>query len=263
MFKSLKALFIILFLPITFVASRANAQELKTFKYGKVDLEEFKTTVTGPDSAAAAIKLFDTGKGHFEISRLNGQFVYAFTRHVRYKVVNKTAYDLADFNVNLYNSTTSMSKEDLVVIKAATYNLVDGKVEVSKMTSDAKFTNRIDKSHIVKKFTLPNVKEGSIIEYTYTTVSDFIFALDDWYFQGKYPTKYTSFSFTLPQYYIYKISTYGFVDVKTKKPVSTQQVFTIPATSKSTSEFLTANVNRTDYYAEDVPAIKMKASLLP
>lgn len=256
MSKILSALLVILFLPFLQVNAQTKSNELKTFRFGKVDPEEFKTTVKGPDSAAAAIKLFDVGKGYFEISRKNGQFVYAFTRHVRFKVVNKTAYDLADFNVYLYNSSTGTSKEDLLLVKAATYNLVDGKVEVSKMTSDAKFTNRIDKTHIVKKFTLPNVKEGSIIEYTYSTVSDFIFALDDWYFQSKYPTKYNAFTLTLPQYYIYKISTYGYVDVKTMKPEVTQQTFTIPASDGEPAEFLSATVTRTNYYSEDVPAIK-------
>jgi hypothetical protein len=256
MLRKLSALLIILMLPFIEVNAQSSSNELKTFKFGKVDPEEFQTTVKGPDSSAAAIKLFDVGKGHFEISRKSGEFVYAFTRHVRFKVVNKNAYDLADFNVNLYNSSTGMDKEDLVMIKAATYNLVDGKVEVSKMTSDAKFTNRVDKNHILKKFTLPNVKEGSIIEYTYSTVSDFIFVLDDWYFQSRYPTKYNAFTLTLPEYYIYKISAYGYVDVKTMKPEVTQQSFTIPASPGSNPEYLMANVTRTNYYAENVPAIK-------
>lgn len=256
MLKKLPALLIVLFFLFLQVNAQTNSNETRNFKFGKVDPEEFKTTVKGPDSAAAAIKLFDVGKGHFEISRKSGQFVYAFTRHVRFKVVNKNAYDLADFKVNLYNSSSGMDKEDLVLIKAATYNLVDGKVEVSKMTSDAKFTNRIDKNHIEKKFTLPNVKEGSIIEYTYSTLSDFIFVLDDWYFQSRYPTKYNSFTLTLPQYYIYKISAYGYVDVKAMKPEVTQQTFTIPASPGSSAEYLMANVTRTNYYAENVPAIK-------
>ena len=247
---------IVLFFLFTQVFAQTNTNEARNYKFGKVDPEEFKTTVKGPDSAAAAIKLFDVGKGHFEISRKNGQFVYAFTRHVRYKVVNKNAYELADFSIPLYNSSSSMDKEDLVLLKAATYNMVDGKMEVSKMTSDAKFTNRIDKNHIVKKFTLPNVKEGSIIEYTYSTMSDFIFVLDDWYFQGNYPTKYNSFTLTVPQYYIYKISAYGYVDVKTLKPEVTQQSLTIPAGDGGSTDYMMANVTRTTYYAEDVPAIK-------
>lgn len=256
MYNIFKGILICLFFSVASTYAQSGAQELKSFKFGKVELEEFKTTVKGPDSAAAAIKLFDIGRGHFEISRRNGQFVYAFTRHVRYKVVNKNAYDLANLDVNLYNSSVTGAKEELQTIKAATYNLVDGKIEVSKMTSDAKFTNRVDRNRVVKKYTLPNVKEGSIIEYTYSTQSDFIFALDDWYFQGRYPSKYSALSFTTPDYLKYKVSSYGFLDIYPLKPLRTLQSFNIPATSESTAGVLSVNVTRTDYYISDVPAIK-------
>ncbi len=259
MYNAFKGVLILLVLPFVSTYAQSDAQELKTFKFGKVDVEEFNTTVKGPDSAAAAIKLFDVGKGQFEISRRNGQFVYVFTRHVRYKVVNKSAYDLADIDINLYNSSSSGSREDLLSIKAATYNLVNGKVEVSKMTSDAKFTNRVDKNHVLRKFTLPNVKEGSIIEYTYNTQSDFIFALDDWYFQGHYPSKYTGLSFSVPEYFKYKVSTYGYLDLHSPKPMSVNQAFNIPATSESRAEILNVNVTRSIYYATDVPAIKTES----
>ena len=256
MCKTLKGVLIFLLFPVLGIYAQSDSQQIRTFKFGKVDLEEFKTTVIGPDSATAAIKLFDVGSGRFEISRRNGQFVYAFTRHVRYKVVNKNAYDLADFDVNLYNSAGSSAREELLTIKAATYNLVDGKIEVSKMTGDAKFTNRVDKNHVVKKFTLPNVKEGSIIEYTYNTQSDFIFALDDWYFQGKYPTKYTALTFTTPEYLKYKVSTFGYLDVIQLRPEVNLQAFNIPATSESNAGILNVNVTRQSYHAMDVPAIK-------
>jgi hypothetical protein len=256
MCKTLKGVLIFLLFPVLGIYAQSDSQQIRTFKFGKVDLEEFKTTVIGPDSATAAIKLFDVGSGRFEISRRNGQFVYAFTRHVRYKVVNKNAYDLADFDVNLYNSAGSSAREELLTIKAATYNLVDGKIEVSKMTGEAKFTNRVDKNHVVKKFTLPNVKEGSIIEYTYNTQSDFIFALDDWYFQGKYPTKYTALTFTTPEYLKYKVSTFGYLDVIQLRPEVNLQAFNIPATSESNAGILNVNVTRQSYHAMDVPAIK-------
>ncbi len=39
----------------------------------------------------------------------------------------------------------------------------------------------------LKKFTFPNVKEGSIIEFEYTKMSDFLQNLEPWEFQGAYP----------------------------------------------------------------------------
>lgn len=248
-------LLVILALSLKIVAQPANPK-IKTFKYGNVTPEDFNTKITGPDSAAAAIKLFDVGRGSFEISPKSGQFVYVFQRHVRYKVVNKKGYGLADVEIGLYNNSGNTYLEKLQTVRGATYNLVDGKIIISKMNSDAKFSNRIDKNHIAQKFTLPNIKEGSIIEYTYNTVSDFIYTLDDWYFQGSYPTKYSSYTLTIPQYLKYKISAGGYIDIVQLKDQEVQESYHISATNTSNSGNVTAAAVRTAYYAEDIPAIK-------
>jgi hypothetical protein len=256
MYNKFKLLILGVFFTIVNVSAQSKSNPTNTSKFGKVGLEEFDTRLKGVDSAAAAIKLFDIGKGTFEISTKNGQFVYNFTRHVRYKVVNKNGYDLADLEIGLYNSSNNSSEETLQSVRAATYNLVGGKVEVSKMTGDAKFSNRVDQNHIVKKFTLPNVKEGSIIEYTYNTISDFTFALDDWYFQGSYPCKYSEFTMTLPQYYLYKISASGYIQINQSKPEQINQVYYIPGSVTSQTQPVNAIATRTVFYAEDIPAIK-------
>ena len=232
----------LLFFSLNEVSAQNADVPKRTFKFGKIDLSEFQTKVKGPDSAADAIKLFDVGNGSFDVSPVTQQYVYNFTRHVRFKVVNKPAYDLANFQVILYNSSTGTGKESIVSVHGSTYNLVDGKIEVSKMTSDAKFSSRLDKNHLEKKFTLPNVKEGSIIEYTYTTSSDFTFALDDWYFQGRYPAKYSALTITIPEYYIYKPLMSGYLAIKQTKPEIVNQSST--------------QLTKTCYYVEDVPAIK-------
>jgi hypothetical protein len=251
MIKNLTLLTCILFLSVIKVSGQNKDNPIRTFKFGKVDVAEFDAKIKGVDSAADAIKLFDVGKGTFEISPTSHQFVYTFTRHVRFKVVNKNAQDLANFEISLYNSAVGSGKEDLTSVRAATYNLVDGKIVVSKMTGDAKFSSRLDKNHIEKKFTLPNVKEGSIIEYSYTTVSDFLFALDDWYFQGSYPTKYSAFTIIIPEYYMYKPFINGYLEIQQTRAEIISQMYSL-----SPAEQTAVQVTKTSYYVEDVPAIK-------
>jgi hypothetical protein len=256
MIKKIAFLNLLLFFLVIKVSAHHAEVPNHSYKFGKVDPIEFETKVKGVDSAADAIKLFDVGKGSFDISATTKQFVYNFTRHVRFKVVNKKAYDLANFQITLYNSSTGSGKEVLTTVHGATYNLVNGKVEVSKMTGEAKFTSRQDKNNIEKKFTLPNVKEGSIVEYTYTTASDFTFALDTWYFQGSYPSLYSSFTLTLPQYYFYKPFINGYQQIKQTEPEVLTQVYTIPGSLETNVETINAQATRTNYYAENVPAIK-------
>lgn len=244
---------------ILFTAGSVFAQKTKPvlpdFKYGKVDLKEFETKVSGQDSAADAVSLFDIGKGWFEVSKSNSGLVYVFERHVRYKIINKNGYDLADMEIQLYHNSDG-DQEKLEFIHGATYNLVNNKIEISKIGSDAKFSNRLDKNYIMKKFTLPNVKEGSIIEFNYRTISDFTFKLDDWYFQGSYPCKYSSFTLTIPEYFRYKINAGGYVPILQVAPQDINQSFYISSTNTSQAGTVNARAVKTQYYAEDIPAIK-------
>jgi len=124
------------------------------------------------------------------------------------------------------------------------------------MASDAKFSSRFDKNYIIKKFTLPNVKEGSIIEFSYKTFSAFIFSLDEWYFQGNYPCKYSSFTLKLPEYYQYKRAVGGYINLFQSTPKLYTQSFYFAATNSSKAETVNANATETQYYAVDIPAIK-------
>lgn len=252
----------LVFLLVCFTASTVLAQKTKSvlpvYKYGKIDLKEFDIKPSGQDSAAAAICIFDIGKGSFELSSANGGFVYVFETHCRYKIINKNGYDLADMEIALYHNSNG-SQEKLDFINGATYNLVNNKIEVSKIGSDAKFSNQLDKNYTIKKFTFPNVKEGSIIEYSYKTTSDFIFKLDDWYFQGSYPRKYSSFTLTIPEYYRYKINAGGYVPILQATPEDVNQNIYIPSTNTSQAGSVNARAVKTQYYAENIPAIKTES----
>jgi len=256
MIKKLNLVLIaLLFLKIE-VSAQKIQEKLQTFKYGKVNPEEFETKAHGADSAAAAVKLFEVGNAHFEVGP-SGTFVYVLERHVRYKIINKQAYNLADVEVRLYRDGQG-SEEKIDFINGATYNLKDGKIETSKMNNDAKFTSRLDDKHIVKKFTLPNIKEGSIIEYRYRTKSDFTFKLDDWYFQDRYPTCYSSFSIVVPDYYIYKINAGGYVSINQLKPINSTSNYSIP-NGTSRTENVSITTVESQYYVENVPAIKSES----
>lgn len=196
---------------LVLTGSLSYAQKAETkknvYKYGKIDPKEFETKVTGPDSAAAAVALFDIGKGYFEYG--NHGVAFVFECHTRFKIINKNGYDRANFEMQLYQhqgvGTTLLSME------GATYNMENGQVVTSKIGKEAKFSEKQDKYFTKKKFTLPNVKEGSIIEYKYKIKSDYIFQLRPWYFQRDIPTLFSEYSLTVPEFYRYRLSPSGFV----------------------------------------------------
>ena len=190
--------------------ARQKADKIVPIKYGIVALEQFDLKPSGGDSAAAAIAIFDIGKGYFESTPYKNSYVVE--RHTRYKIINKQGYDYANLEIQMYKanggSGTTVSGMD-----GATYNLENGKIVVSKITKDAKFTEKQDKNYTIKKFALPNIKEGCIVEFKYTIKTDFIFRLRPWYFQRTIPTLYSSYTLSIPKYYNYKVNAKGYVRI--------------------------------------------------
>ncbi|MES2827537.1 MAG: DUF3857 domain-containing protein [Bacteroidota bacterium] len=184
----------------------------KEFNFGKIDPEEFKIKPSGVDSAAAAVAIFDIGIGFFDLGPSGMK--YNIQRHTRYKIINKNGYDYANLEIQLYKSSNGGS--NLTNVEACTYNIENGKVIASKIGKDAKFTEKQDKNYSVKKFVLPNVKEGSIIEFKYTMSTDFVFNLRPWYFQRSIPTLHSAYVVSIPEYYNYKINQYGLIHLTSK-----------------------------------------------
>lgn len=245
------ALVLCLFLLASFsYAQLTVVNKPKTFKYGKIELSEFDTKGSGADSAAAAVTLFDVGKGYFDVSPKTGDFVYVFERHIRYKIIGKAGYDYANLELSFYRRNSDETKLDYM--DAATYNLEDGKIVISKLNKDAKFSEKQDKNYTVKKFALPNVKEGSIVEYKYKMTSDFIFTLKPWYFQREIPTLYSEYEITIPEYYKYKPRTGGYVFLNPKQEM-------INKTFILGQQSLTAACSKQVYRAENVPALKKES----
>lgn len=231
-----KALLLVLGISMSYLISYGQKKE---FKFGKISPEEFQIKSTGEDSSAAAIKIFDVGNCYFQFGA-NG-FVYVFERHFRYKILNKSGYDYANYKIGLYKSSGG-GKEDLMSMDAATYNMVDGKMVISKMGKDAKFSEEFNKQFTYKKFALPNVKEGSIIEFKYTIKSDFIFNLRGWNFQSDVPTLYTEYNVTIPEYFSYKRNFNGVISVNQTKHEETNVNFSGESASATYDQYSLSNV---------------------
>jgi hypothetical protein len=242
----IKALLLLLGISVSHLIGYAQKKE---FKFGKITPEEFQIKASGKDSAAAAIKIFDVGNCYFEISPSRGGFVYVYERHIRYKVLNKNGYDLANYKIGLYKGDGG-AKEDLYNMDAATYNMVEGKMVTSKINRDAKFTEEFNKKYTYKKFALPNVKEGSILEFKYTIKSDFIFNLRGWSFQSDIPTVYTEYNVKIPEYLRYKTNFSGYISVNRTKHENVNATYVSGLNSTATYD---------QYVLENVPALKDEA----
>jgi hypothetical protein len=179
-------------------AFMSAAQEIPTFKFGKITPEDLQKKVYAVDSNASAVVLADIGSTQIE-GNSKGWFSAVYKYYKRVHVLNKNGYYQADIEIPIYSS--GGMEVELENLKAVTYNLENGKIIESKLEKGNVFKEKIDKNNSIKKFTMPNVKEGSIIEIEYRITSDFLQVLRPWKFQGAAPRLWSEFRFSVPQFF--------------------------------------------------------------
>lgn len=101
---------------------------------------------------------------------------------------------------------TDESVEDL---KATAFNMENGKVVKSKLKNSDVVKEQIDEQNWQVKFTVPNVKEGTVIEYEYTLHSQLFWRLHDWFAQCEIPVAYACLDMEIPNYLIFNIEEHG------------------------------------------------------
>ncbi|MEP6750396.1 MAG: DUF3858 domain-containing protein [Bacteroidota bacterium] len=197
--KLISGLWVLLFL---FLSTFLFAQGKSSLKAGKVSAQDFDLPASAViDSSTDAVILSDAGVTEF-VGNKKGWFSYVFRRRTRIKILNKKAFDLATVKVTLY--TNDQDQEILSDLSASTYNLENGQLTETKLLKSDLFTVRPGKNHIEQKFTMPAVKEGSIIEYAYTINSNFTFNIPAWEFQNiHYPCLWSEYQVTIPSVLVY------------------------------------------------------------
>lgn len=245
---------LLVFILMTFF-TKGMAQ--KKYELGKVTIEELNEKAHPRDSSAAAAILFRKGKTSFTYEE-SGFFIVTEV-DTKIKIYKKTALKYADFSVDLYIG--GQTKEVVTFSKAVTYNLVGGKIEKSKLKSEGQFEEKINKFSARKKITMPNVKEGSIIEYSYELKTPYIGNFPDWQFQTSIPVDYSEYRTLIPEYYVYNVRTKG-----TIVPAKTEEVGKRSATVFDRGNILTGINNsltqtyefdekRTTYKLDNIPAL--------
>ena len=228
----------------------------KDIKFGKVTAADFNITSPVIDSNVNAVVLSDIGISKIE-GNSKGWFSLIYNRVRRVKILNKKAFDAADVSIPLYTAADGR-EEKLSDCKAITYNLENGEVKQTRLESSGIFKEKKGKRWVLRKFTFPNVKEGSILEYTYTIESDFLFNLQPWDFQGDYPRVFTEYTVRIPEFFVYVFLSQGYFPLKTEKKQRFQTYSVTDASGTGATEHysLSGYENETKWTAENVPALK-------
>ncbi|TWO33380.1 DUF3857 domain-containing protein [Seonamhaeicola sediminis] len=195
---------------IVFVLCITNLMFSQDYKFGKVSKEELKETVCSIDSTANAAFLYKFRRTYYEYIKDEG-FVLKTDIHERIKFYNQEGFDYATKQVRLYNG--SGGEEKISNLKAYTYNIEKGKVVSEKLSKDDIFKSEANKYSNSVKFTMPNIKPGSVIEFKYQINSPYWSNVDEFIFQHDIPIKKLEAEFDVPEYYNFKVNTKGFLSV--------------------------------------------------
>ncbi len=240
------------------IQSQLYAQVNSPAKFGHITPQDFDLSKLTTDTTQGAVILADIGYTTFEGNN-KGWFNLVYKHQRRVKIINKNGLDLADVEIALYKEKEDA--ENLENVKAVTYNLEEGKVVETKLNSAAVFTDKYDPTHIYKKFSLPLAKAGSIIEYSYTINSPFLFNLQPWRFQGQYPRLWSEYKVDMPEIFHYVVlsQSYQSFFLKTDSSGTASYNVLIPGDATGQNDArATVNCGITQYkwVMKDVPSFR-------
>jgi len=250
---------------LLFSTVAAQAQN-EPIKFGKPDPTDFTAAAFAGDSSAAAVVLCDYGITRFQLK--GNSFQLVTDRVTRIKILKKAGYDVATVEVPLYHRGTD--EEKLSSLRGMTYNLENGQVVKTKLDGSKTFTEEQTANVRIRKFTLPDVREGTVIEYAYTVTSDFLFNFQDWTFQREIPVRWSEYRAAIPEYFDYKMLLQGYhaLAVRTRTDGSGQYLLhqdsrlvagTVGAGGghvDAVNENITARVTNYTWAMKDIPAFR-------
>jgi hypothetical protein len=183
--------------------------------YRDLDTKEY-----APDTTAVAVVLNEFGYARFD----NGNdYNLLVDYHVKIKILKKEGLRYGDFEIPLFKR--GLSVEFARDIKATSYRYVNGSMVASELDQKTIITENTNKHVNVKKVAIPNVTVGSVIEYSYTIETPFIFNFRTWEFQSDIPKIYSEYWADIPVNYVYNISLRGFLKLDKNESKAIRECF--------------------------------------
>ncbi len=172
-----------LIIPFALVLNITLFAQKRFDEWGEVSPEDKAMTVYPADTSAAAVILHDIGSTQIDD---DGQRWFVNHRHVRrIKIFKLASFDQSQLNIYI---RAGRDGEILDKIKVQ-HILPDGTIQ--RVKSDNLRLEKVSKYYKQMKIFVPQLQDGSIIEYQYELESEYLFALYDWYFHQQLPVRWS------------------------------------------------------------------------
>lgn len=180
----------------------------------------------------------------------SGRILVVTKTKARIKILRENGKDEATRTLTLYNNPKRPSSDNQQIsgISANAYNLVNGKVVKTGMSSKYVFEKQVSDKRKEVKFTVPEVKVGTIIEYKYEISAPLDFPT--WYAQSDIPVLSAHCMVEYAKCFGITFNQTGYCEVKTHREDLTNMTMI-----GSGGAYQTEGV-RLDFQAWNLPAIK-------
>ncbi len=171
--------------------------------FGKVDKADIEMKDCDFDKGADAVVLIDYGNIYYDRGTVGFSiFKTVFERRTRIKILKEKGIAQADIEIPYY---THNNEERILKLNANTYNQdATGKLITSEVKKSSIYSKKIDGNYSKMIIAFPEVKVGSIIEYSYSIERE-TYNLRNWYFQGRIPVRYSEFQLRVPQIFRFSV----------------------------------------------------------
>lgn len=230
----------------------SNLGHAQSSSMPKLDASHFTTDHQSKDTAANAIVLYEFGRSEVEVLESERTLGVTHYCHVRIKILKKEGDKHATIEVPTYKYGNDF--ERVREIKGTTYNMVDGQIKADELKKEAIFTEKSSEYLNVVKFTLPNIQENSIIEYSYRVTTPAIWNLRSWYFQDEIPKLHSEYVAVIPSLFDYNVTLKGHYAISDVKSAKLNEHFLLNGQRHDCS--------RMTYTMKDVPAFKEEDFML-
>lgn len=190
------------------VVSAQKKEFLEVPKFNEADLSKQKSLI---DINAPAEILYKSA--HFRVDPEQNKMYKTYVYRVKIYDKDKSE-DWLNLEVPLRQNATE--KELLVKMKAATYNLENGKTITTPVDKSSKFNSKESKFVTINKFAFPNVKNGSVIEYEYQVESPFYYSIPQFVVESNTPSVYSEYVLDTPMTISYNLNYTGSLTPKYK-----------------------------------------------
>lgn len=247
-FQAFKALLLIFFFS-ALTPCRA------TWSFSETDLQKYLRPVSfDVDVSSGAVVLYE--KCTIDLmykQKIDEGYFIGYTYRGVIKILSKKAFDVADY-VKVF-PTHPQASSNVRDIKGVTYNVVDGEIEETAMSVKAVRNEKVNEYLRSLRFSLPAVKEGSIIDFSFTIEQPVTVIAADWTFSGKYPRLYSELDCYLSddnKYVMVTQSPYTFTIFNDKKIKAIDS--TVPLAYRLVDEDFSADLEHWQWVRRNVPA---------